>query len=302
MDSETRISYFLDACNLGILDSYDLIYSGKKDYYVSSSLNSKSLKVLNTNSYCSLCDGISDKECLETLTTLFQALSEQTRMAYEVETLQSLYDCAQISDKACLLELEGVLYSLSSEERLSFFKNACNSGVIKATENKEVVRKKSKCLICAEWPDDFCFTELQSRAQSLPKSILQTALFESYTDVDSICDGYSTNLCHTFLEKRFTESDKDSQNTVLLQMCTDGYLNFPFAKESGTSMNKQNGNSAELNEQPPSIQLRGQISEEKKVVLPSSFYVFMFIIGAVLLIAGTIQVVIFARRSGFRPI
>jgi len=93
------------------------------------------------SSDCMACNGQSDKECLQTLTSAMGDLSDRDRLAFlravftgsfqmasmlRQTNVDSTTTCASLSDKECLASLDSEFDGLTDKYRLAYLVESCN--------------------------------------------------------------------------------------------------------------------------------------------------------------------------------
>ena len=93
------------------------------------------------SSDCMACNGQSDKECLQTLTSAMGDLSDRDRLAFlravftgsfqmasmlRQTNVDSTSTCASLSDKECLASLDAEFDGLTDKYRLAYLVESCN--------------------------------------------------------------------------------------------------------------------------------------------------------------------------------
>merc|ERR1719230_2201299 len=123
---------------------------------------------------CSVCEGLSDKECLSALDDEYDAMSDKVKLSYLRDAYPE-YDTS-LTDKECLAALEAELSAETDKNRLSLLKDACvaysaATAATTAVTSAMTTLEEETCSVCEGLSDKECLSALDDEYDAMSDKV-----------------------------------------------------------------------------------------------------------------------------------
>lgn len=222
---DKKMSQLLSVCNTATL------LEAVNEIEIESTLMSDAVR-----HRCPGCQGSSDSECLEKLTTSVASMTDTDRLSLEKSFLSSKYKCStSLSDELCLEYYDQQFARLTMNEQLTYLDDACGDGILTLVQVEEA-QPDDKCMLCDGLSVSECLVKLNRNFDALmDNDQLQLLKNGLGSDWKRLCSWQtdtwqSDKECLTTLREHFSTLNDTEQFITLETACVSAGT---FSHESG---------------------------------------------------------------------